>query len=84
MPLSVEGFGLSLFWFFHKLVSFQLTMKLALKAWDRDGLTVCFLPHSCPKIGCSHIDMRMSDLIPDEALRRAIESHNKKKKRHSE
>ncbi|XP_075817079.1 E3 SUMO-protein ligase NSE2 isoform X1 [Microtus pennsylvanicus] len=38
----------------------------------------------CPKIGCSHIDMRMSDLIPDEALRRAIESHNKKKKRHSE
>ncbi|EDL29328.1 E3 SUMO-protein ligase NSE2 isoform 3 [Mus musculus] len=38
----------------------------------------------CPKIGCSHTDMRMSDLIPDEALRRAIESHNKKKKRHSE
>uniref|UniRef100_A0A8C2M1S6 E3 SUMO-protein ligase NSE2 n=1 Tax=Cricetulus griseus TaxID=10029 RepID=A0A8C2M1S6_CRIGR len=39
---------------------------------------------ACSKIGCSHTDMRMSDLIPDEALRRAIESHNKKKKRHSE
>ncbi|CAH7113143.1 Nsmce2 [Phodopus roborovskii] len=37
----------------------------------------------CPKIGCSHTDMRMSDLIPDEALRRAIENH-KKKKRHPE
>ncbi|KAM4864721.1 E3 SUMO-protein ligase NSE2 isoform 1-T1 [Thomomys bottae] len=35
----------------------------------------------CPKIGCSHTDMRMSDLIQDEALRRAIESHNKKKGR---
>ncbi|GAB5584234.1 E3 SUMO-protein ligase NSE2 isoform X2 [Prionailurus iriomotensis] len=38
----------------------------------------------CPKIGCSHTDVRMSDLIQDEALRRAIESHNKKKTRHSE
>ncbi|XP_026351208.1 E3 SUMO-protein ligase NSE2 isoform X1 [Ursus arctos] len=38
----------------------------------------------CPKIGCSHTDVRMSDLIPDEALRRAIESHNKKKNRQSE
>ncbi|XP_077620347.1 E3 SUMO-protein ligase NSE2 isoform X2 [Crocuta crocuta] len=38
----------------------------------------------CPKIGCSHRDVRMSDLIQDEALRRAIESHNKKKARHSE
>ncbi|KAF5915280.1 hypothetical protein HPG69_011745 [Diceros bicornis minor] len=37
----------------------------------------------CPKIGCSHT-VRMSDLIQDEALRRAIESHNKKKHRHSE
>ncbi|XP_040117765.1 E3 SUMO-protein ligase NSE2 isoform X2 [Oryx dammah] len=37
----------------------------------------------CPKIGCSHIDMRMSDLIQDEALRRAIESHNKKRRRQS-
>ncbi|XP_030878115.1 E3 SUMO-protein ligase NSE2-like [Leptonychotes weddellii] len=35
----------------------------------------------CPKIGCSHTDVRMSDLIQDEALRRAIESHNKKKNR---
>nr|KAF6405386.1 NSE2 (MMS21)-like protein, SMC5-SMC6 complex SUMO ligase [Rousettus aegyptiacus] len=32
----------------------------------------------CPKIGCSHTDVRMSDLIQDEALRRAIESHKKK------
>ncbi|XP_077023756.1 E3 SUMO-protein ligase NSE2 isoform X1 [Tamandua tetradactyla] len=38
----------------------------------------------CPKIGCSHTDVRMSDLIQDEALRRAIESHNKKRNRHSE
>ncbi|XP_029779713.1 E3 SUMO-protein ligase NSE2 isoform X5 [Suricata suricatta] len=38
----------------------------------------------CPKIGCSHRDVRMSDLLQDEALRRAIESHNKKKNRHSE
>ncbi|XP_071064124.1 E3 SUMO-protein ligase NSE2 isoform X3 [Dasypus novemcinctus] len=41
-------------------------------------------PMCCPKIGCSHTDVRMSDLIQDEALRRAIESHNKKKNRHSE
>ncbi|XP_012880673.1 PREDICTED: E3 SUMO-protein ligase NSE2 isoform X2 [Dipodomys ordii] len=33
----------------------------------------------CPKIGCSHTDIRMSDLIQDEALRRAIEGHNKKR-----
>uniref|UniRef100_G3TDU7 E3 SUMO-protein ligase NSE2 n=1 Tax=Loxodonta africana TaxID=9785 RepID=G3TDU7_LOXAF len=38
----------------------------------------------CPKIGCSHTDVRMSDLVQDEALRRAIESHNKKRNRHSE
>ncbi|XP_002759278.1 E3 SUMO-protein ligase NSE2 [Callithrix jacchus] len=38
----------------------------------------------CPKIGCSHTDMRMSDLVQDEALRRAIENHNKKRHRHSE
>ncbi|XP_005613333.2 E3 SUMO-protein ligase NSE2 isoform X1 [Equus caballus] len=37
----------------------------------------------CPKIGCSHT-VKMSDLILDEALRRAIENHNKKKQRHSE
>ncbi|XP_027416665.1 E3 SUMO-protein ligase NSE2 isoform X2 [Bos indicus] len=34
----------------------------------------------CPKIGCSHVDMRMSDLIQDEALRRAIESHKKRRR----
>ncbi|XP_004607808.1 E3 SUMO-protein ligase NSE2 isoform X1 [Sorex araneus] len=38
----------------------------------------------CPKIGCSHEDMRLSDLVQDEALRRAIESHNKKKNRQPE
>ncbi|XP_004634478.1 E3 SUMO-protein ligase NSE2 isoform X1 [Octodon degus] len=38
----------------------------------------------CPKIGCSHTDMQMSDLIQDEALRRAIESHSKRRHRHSE
>ncbi|XP_049621754.1 E3 SUMO-protein ligase NSE2 isoform X1 [Suncus etruscus] len=32
----------------------------------------------CPKIGCSHEDMRLSDLIQDEVLRRAIESHKKR------
>uniref|UniRef100_A0A8C6E494 E3 SUMO-protein ligase NSE2 n=1 Tax=Moschus moschiferus TaxID=68415 RepID=A0A8C6E494_MOSMO len=34
----------------------------------------------CPKIGCSQIDMKMSDLIQDEALRRAIESHKKRRR----
>lgn len=38
----------------------------------------------CPKIGCGHEDVRMCDLVQDEALRRAIESHNKKRHRHSE
>ncbi|XP_036194583.1 E3 SUMO-protein ligase NSE2 isoform X2 [Myotis myotis] len=38
----------------------------------------------CPKIGCGHADVRMCDLVQDEALRRAIESHNKKRHRHSE
>ncbi|XP_057353729.1 E3 SUMO-protein ligase NSE2 isoform X1 [Manis pentadactyla] len=38
----------------------------------------------CPKIGCSHTDVRLSDLLQDEALRRAIENHNKKKHRQSE
>ncbi|CAI9155128.1 unnamed protein product [Rangifer tarandus platyrhynchus] len=37
----------------------------------------------CPKVGCSQIDMRISDLIQDEALRRAIENHNKKRRRQS-
>lgn len=32
----------------------------------------------CPKIGCSHTNVRKSDLIQDEALRRAIENHNKR------
>ncbi|XP_075776267.1 E3 SUMO-protein ligase NSE2 [Pelodiscus sinensis] len=31
----------------------------------------------CPKIGCSHLDVKRSDLEPDEALKRAIESQNK-------
>ncbi|XP_010079040.1 PREDICTED: E3 SUMO-protein ligase NSE2 [Pterocles gutturalis] len=31
----------------------------------------------CPKIGCSHADVKGSDLVPDEALKRAIDSHNK-------
>nr|XP_030731640.1 E3 SUMO-protein ligase NSE2 isoform X4 [Globicephala melas] len=34
----------------------------------------------CPKIGCSHTDVKMSDLIQDEVLRRAIESHKKKRR----
>nr|XP_012640827.1 E3 SUMO-protein ligase NSE2 isoform X5 [Microcebus murinus]XP_012640828.1 E3 SUMO-protein ligase NSE2 isoform X5 [Microcebus murinus]XP_012640829.1 E3 SUMO-protein ligase NSE2 isoform X5 [Microcebus murinus] len=38
----------------------------------------------CPKIGCSHTDIKKSDLMLDEALRRAIESHNKKKHRQFE
>ncbi|NXV74122.1 NSE2 ligase, partial [Atlantisia rogersi] len=31
----------------------------------------------CPKIGCSHVDVKESDLVPDEALKRAIDSQNK-------
>ncbi|XP_004697710.1 E3 SUMO-protein ligase NSE2 [Echinops telfairi] len=38
----------------------------------------------CPKIGCSHTDVRMSDLVQDEALRRAIESHHKRRSRRVE
>ncbi|NXP80794.1 NSE2 ligase, partial [Ramphastos sulfuratus] len=31
----------------------------------------------CPKIGCSHSDVKESDLMPDEALKRAIDSQKK-------
>ncbi|RMC14896.1 hypothetical protein DUI87_07073 [Hirundo rustica rustica] len=31
----------------------------------------------CPKMGCSHVDVKGSDLIPDEALKRVIDSQNK-------
>ncbi|XP_032639227.1 E3 SUMO-protein ligase NSE2 isoform X1 [Chelonoidis abingdonii] len=31
----------------------------------------------CPKIGCSHLDVKRSDLVPDEALKRAIDSQSK-------
>lgn len=55
-----------------------------LKASKASKLSDLLIVYSCPKIGCSHTDVRMSDLIQDEALRRAIENHNKKKNRHSE
>ncbi|XP_075405391.1 E3 SUMO-protein ligase NSE2 [Tenrec ecaudatus] len=38
----------------------------------------------CPKIGCSHTDVRMTDLVQDEALRRAIENHHKRRSRRME
>ncbi|NWZ68115.1 NSE2 ligase, partial [Acrocephalus arundinaceus] len=31
----------------------------------------------CPKMGCSHADVKESDLVPDEALKRVIDSQNK-------
>ncbi|NWV60884.1 NSE2 ligase, partial [Malurus elegans] len=31
----------------------------------------------CPKMGCSHVDVQGSDLVPDEALKRMIDSQNK-------
>uniref|UniRef100_A0A8C8R7Y5 E3 SUMO-protein ligase NSE2 n=1 Tax=Pelusios castaneus TaxID=367368 RepID=A0A8C8R7Y5_9SAUR len=31
----------------------------------------------CPKIGCSHLDVKKTDLVADEALKRAIDSQNK-------
>ncbi|XP_071594474.1 E3 SUMO-protein ligase NSE2 [Heliangelus exortis] len=31
----------------------------------------------CPKIGCSHTKVKESDLVPDEALKRAIDSQKK-------
>ncbi|NXE89604.1 NSE2 ligase, partial [Menura novaehollandiae] len=31
----------------------------------------------CPKMGCSHVDVKGSDLVPDEALKRMIDSQNK-------
>ncbi|XP_006879358.1 PREDICTED: E3 SUMO-protein ligase NSE2 [Elephantulus edwardii] len=38
----------------------------------------------CPTIGCSHADVKMTDLVQDEALRRAIENHKKKRTRYTE
>ncbi|CAH2285901.1 E3 SUMO- ligase NSE2 [Pelobates cultripes] len=34
----------------------------------------------CPKIGCDHADIKIADLIPDIALKRAIDIQNKQKK----
>ncbi|NWY13947.1 NSE2 ligase, partial [Aphelocoma coerulescens] len=31
----------------------------------------------CPKMGCSHVDVKGSDLVLDEALKRMIDSQNK-------
>ncbi|NWW82789.1 NSE2 ligase, partial [Climacteris rufus] len=31
----------------------------------------------CPKMGCIHVDVKGSDLVPDEALKRVIDSQNK-------
>ncbi|KAM4688897.1 E3 SUMO-protein ligase NSE2-like [Discoglossus pictus] len=36
----------------------------------------------CPKVGCDHSDMKITDLIPDTALKRAMEIQNKQKSRH--
>ncbi|XP_007659321.1 E3 SUMO-protein ligase NSE2 isoform X2 [Ornithorhynchus anatinus] len=32
----------------------------------------------CPKIGCSHSDVKLSDLVPTPAFKRAMESSNKR------
>lgn len=49
-----------------------LTNTTPLTYWS---LSLLF--NSCPKIGCSHDDVKGSDLVPDEALKRAIDSQNK-------
>ncbi|OCT77160.1 hypothetical protein XELAEV_18032356mg [Xenopus laevis] len=36
----------------------------------------------CPKVGCVHSDMQISDLVPDTALKRTIDILNKQKGRH--
>uniref|UniRef100_A0A8C4MV57 E3 SUMO-protein ligase NSE2 n=1 Tax=Equus asinus TaxID=9793 RepID=A0A8C4MV57_EQUAS len=67
----------------------QMEMKKPVKASEKAIVRMIESKHRrkkkacCPKIGCSHT-VKMSDLILDEALRRAIENHNKKKQRHSE
>ncbi|XP_053322425.1 E3 SUMO-protein ligase NSE2 [Spea bombifrons] len=33
----------------------------------------------CPKIGCDHSDIKITDLVPDVALKRTIETHHKQK-----
>ncbi|XP_025901433.1 E3 SUMO-protein ligase NSE2 isoform X1 [Nothoprocta perdicaria] len=33
----------------------------------------------CPKIGCSHTDVKKSHLVPDEALKRAIDSQRRQR-----
>ncbi|KAM5157272.1 E3 SUMO-protein ligase NSE2 isoform 1-T2 [Mantella aurantiaca] len=38
-------------------------------------------PTKCPRIGCDYHDVQVSDLIPDSALKRSIEIHNKKQSR---
>lgn len=35
-------------------------------------------PARCPRIGCDNHDVNTADLVPDTALKRAIEVHNKK------
>nr|DBA23988.1 TPA: hypothetical protein GDO54_011698 [Pyxicephalus adspersus] len=35
----------------------------------------------CPRIGCEYHDVQIPDLVPDTALKRAIEVHNKKPSR---
>lgn len=50
----------------------RLTIAILLTYW-----CLSFLFNSCPKIGCSHDDVKGSDLVPDEALKRAIDSQNK-------
>jgi len=52
--------------------SLRLTIAILLTYW-----CLSFLFNSCPKIGCSHDDVKGSDLVPDEALKRAIDSQNK-------
>ncbi|NXD20112.1 NSE2 ligase, partial [Spelaeornis formosus] len=31
----------------------------------------------CPNMGCSHVDVKESDLVPDEVLKRVLDSHKK-------
>ncbi|NWS30007.1 NSE2 ligase, partial [Polioptila caerulea] len=31
----------------------------------------------CPKMGCSHVDVKRSDLVPDEILKRVLDSQKK-------
>ncbi|KAG8441640.1 hypothetical protein GDO86_010718 [Hymenochirus boettgeri] len=72
----------------------QLEMKNPVKnkvcghTYDKDAIENMILARhqkkkkaTCPKVGCGHTNMQISDLVPDITLKRAIEIHKQKSQR---